>query len=123
VVGAGVPGAVGLNVTCFPLPTAVHWPADGHATPDRPKPIVVGVGVPGAVGLNVTSSPPTKVGPTAVHWLVEGHVTPDREWPLSIVVGVGVPGAVGLNVTCCVRAKPCRVAHGTLGLPTERKCC
>ena len=60
VVGVGVPGEVGLNVTSCPLPsTAVHWLVDGHATPGRllvPS-IVVGVGVPGEVGSNVTSCP------------------------------------------------------------------
>ena len=59
-VGVGVPGAVGSNVTCRPTSsTAVHWLADGHATPYRTLPlsIVVGVGVPGAVGLNVTCCP------------------------------------------------------------------
>ena len=58
VVGDGAPGKAGLNVTCCPLPsTAVHWLADGHATPTRMfgplLSIVVAVGVPGAVGLNV----------------------------------------------------------------------
>jgi hypothetical protein len=37
VIGVGVPGAVGLNVTSRPAPpTTVHWLADGHATAPRP---------------------------------------------------------------------------------------
>ena len=78
-VGVGVPGAVGLNVTSRPgpsaaipvnaPPTAVHWLTDGHATPCRMNPefpvsTTVGVGVPGAVGLNVACRP---LPPTAVH--------------------------------------------------------
>ena len=53
VVGVGAPGAVGLNVTSRPASsTAVHWLADGHATPCRELPlsiVVPGVEVPDAV--------------------------------------------------------------------------
>ncbi len=76
VVGVGVPGAAGSNVTWRPeRSTAVHWLTDGHATPDRGPPMVVGVGVPGADGSNVTSRPESS---TAVHWLADGHATPSR---------------------------------------------
>ncbi|MGZ6840279.1 MAG: hypothetical protein ACXVHC_07490, partial [Frankiaceae bacterium] len=100
VVGIGVPGLAGLNVTCCPLlSTAVHRVAVGHATPFTALvSIVVGVGVPGLAGLNVTCCPVTS---TAVHWVAVGHATPVRPRPGSIVVGVGVPGLAGLNVTCC----------------------
>ena len=100
VVGVGVPGAVGLNVTCR-APAGVDGGALArrrarHPVSRSPASIVVGVGVPGAVGLNVTSRPSLS---TAVHWLADGHATPVRPPPVSIVVGVGLPGAVGLNVT------------------------
>src|SRR5438067_1421936 len=80
VVGVGVPGEVGLKVTCCPLSsTAVHWLADGHATPDRMLLLstVAGVGLPGEVGLKVTCRP---LPSTAVHLLADGHATPVRMW-------------------------------------------
>ena len=83
VVGVEVPGAVGLNVTSRPASsTAVHWLADGHATPCRELPlsIVVGVEVSDAVGLNVPSRP---MSSTAVHWLADGHATPSGRVPGS----------------------------------------
>ncbi len=86
--GVGVPGAVGLNVTCRPSSsTAVHWLVDGHATPvsQWPASIVVGVGVPGAVGLNVTCLPSRS---TAVHWLADGHATP-RQFVAGVDRGRG----------------------------------
>ena len=55
-VETGLPGAVGLNVTCRPLaPTAVHWVAEGHDTAFMmfTASITVGVVAPGAAGLNV----------------------------------------------------------------------
>ena len=74
-VETGVPGDPGLNVTSPPeLSTAVHWLAEGHATPSRelPPSAVMEAGVPGDPGLNVTSPPELS---TAVHWPAEGHAT------------------------------------------------
>ena len=48
-VGVGLPGAVGSNVTCRPaLSTAVHWLADGHATALRVWPESIAVPVASA---------------------------------------------------------------------------
>ena len=85
VVGVGVPGLAGSNVTCCPLlSTAVHWVADGHAIPSRPlASIAVGVGVPGLAGSNVTCCP---LKSKAVHWVADGHATPPKAWwPLSSI--------------------------------------
>ena len=87
----------GLNVTSSPsVSTAVHWSADGHATPLRaPRSTCNGVGLPGEFGLKVTAVPGY---PTPVHWLAEGHATADWSLP-GVVVTVGLPGESGSKVT------------------------
>ena len=110
VVGVGVPGLAGLNVTCRPMSsTAVHWVADGHATPSRllAVSIVVGVGVPGLAGLNVTCRP---LPSTAVHWVAVGHATPSR------LLGVDRGGGRGARAGRVERdLLPAAVDGGALG--------
>jgi hypothetical protein len=122
VVGVGVPGEVGLNVTSCLItengteleagPTAVHCVVDGHAMLENPScascetcsvpPLssVTRVGVPGDVGLNVTSRPLETV---AVHCVRDGHAMLGRvgePFPVAIVVAAApLPGEAGSKVT------------------------
>src|SRR5450755_1305995 len=119
VLGAGVPGDFGLNVTCCPVwSTAVHCVLVGHATEKRLNPgsIVVGVGVGGLVelGSNVICCP---MPPTAVHWLSLGQATAFNGWPASTATRFGGSVNAGSNVTC--RPASSTAVHSPVGSAAE----